>query len=368
MRFNKLLLAALLVVMSWSTGTSLAANVSEWSTSASSNNATPPDGFPEGMAPSAVNDAAREVMAAVARWYKDTNGSLVTTGSGTAYAVTSNAAHAALADQSLIVAEIHTDSTGAATLAVDGLAAKDIVLPGGTAIAAGTLQAGAIAVFAWESDADNYILVAGATPLATGTAEGEVPALDAGGGLDSAIHGSAVPVGAVVDYIGTAAPAGWLSLNGDSIGSAASAADQASDDYENLFTLFWNAMADAQAPVSGGRGASAAADWAANKTLTLPDARGRGTIGSGSGTDLTARTHGATGGAEEHTLTTAEMPSHTHSITKERKFGSNQGGAPGWGNDVGDAGNAEFTTDAAGSGDPHNNMQPWLALTKIVRF
>src|SRR5258708_1610023 len=40
-------------------------------------------------------------------------------------------------------------------------------------------------------------------------------------------------------------------------------------------TLLWNSWADAQAPVSSGRGASAAADFAAHKTITLPDLRGR---------------------------------------------------------------------------------------------
>lgn len=39
--------------------------VGKWSTTAANNNATPPDGWPEGMAPSAVNDAARENMAAI---------------------------------------------------------------------------------------------------------------------------------------------------------------------------------------------------------------------------------------------------------------------------------------------------------------
>jgi hypothetical protein len=46
-------------------------NIHSWSTSAANNNSAAPDGFPEGMAPSGVNDAAREVMAAVKRWYVD---------------------------------------------------------------------------------------------------------------------------------------------------------------------------------------------------------------------------------------------------------------------------------------------------------
>lgn len=44
--------------------------IKSWSTTAASNNAAAPNGFPEGMAPSAVNDAAREVMAAVRTFYE----------------------------------------------------------------------------------------------------------------------------------------------------------------------------------------------------------------------------------------------------------------------------------------------------------
>lgn len=36
-----------------------------WSTTAASNSSTPPDGWPEGQAPSTVNDCAREMMAAI---------------------------------------------------------------------------------------------------------------------------------------------------------------------------------------------------------------------------------------------------------------------------------------------------------------
>jgi hypothetical protein len=39
--------------------------VGKWSTTAGNNNATPPDGWPEGQAPSTVNDCARENMAAI---------------------------------------------------------------------------------------------------------------------------------------------------------------------------------------------------------------------------------------------------------------------------------------------------------------
>lgn len=46
-------------------------DISGWSNSASGNTAASPDGFPEGMAPSGVNDSAREIMAAVRRFVED---------------------------------------------------------------------------------------------------------------------------------------------------------------------------------------------------------------------------------------------------------------------------------------------------------
>lgn len=42
-----------------------------WSTTAASNNTTPPDGWPEGQAPSTVNDCAREMMASIRAAFSD---------------------------------------------------------------------------------------------------------------------------------------------------------------------------------------------------------------------------------------------------------------------------------------------------------
>jgi len=47
------------------------AAISTWSTTAGSNNSASPDGWPEGMAPSGVNDSARENMSALRTWYED---------------------------------------------------------------------------------------------------------------------------------------------------------------------------------------------------------------------------------------------------------------------------------------------------------
>jgi hypothetical protein len=86
----------------------------------------------------------------------------------------------------------------------------------------------------------------------------------------------------------TAADTGWVLMNDGSIGNASSGATtRASADTEDLFTLLWTNTANAQCPVSSGRGASAAADFAANKTITLPRALGRAlaTYGAGSQTE-----------------------------------------------------------------------------------
>lgn len=42
-----------------------------WSTTPGSNNATPPDGWPEGQAPSTINDCAREMMASIRTAFND---------------------------------------------------------------------------------------------------------------------------------------------------------------------------------------------------------------------------------------------------------------------------------------------------------
>lgn len=46
-------------------------NVEKWSLTAASNNDAPPDGAPEGMNKTDVNDTMREFMAAVRTWYDD---------------------------------------------------------------------------------------------------------------------------------------------------------------------------------------------------------------------------------------------------------------------------------------------------------
>jgi microcystin-dependent protein len=76
---------------------------------------------------------------------------------------------------------------------------------------------------------------------------------------------------------------------------------------------------------------------------------------------LDGDTLGDTGGAETHTLTTAQMPSHTHSTT-----GSSNGGAGFYLLDGADNG-APQTTGSTGGDGAHNNVQPTIILNYIIK-
>lgn len=74
--------------------------------------------------------------------------------------------------------------------------------------------------------------------------------------------------------------AGWVRLNGRTVGSASSgASERANADTQALFIYIWTNFVDSLCPVLGGRGASALADFNANKQITLIDARGRTLFG-----------------------------------------------------------------------------------------
>jgi len=100
--------------------------VQSWSGTAASNNSASPDGWPESMAPSGINNSARENMAAIAKWYKDGNGSLSSGGSSNAYTLSPNRTIAAYAAGIDFLFLANHANTGAATMNVSSLGAKDI--------------------------------------------------------------------------------------------------------------------------------------------------------------------------------------------------------------------------------------------------
>ena len=181
----------------------------------------------------------------------------------------------------------------------------------------------------------------------------------------------------------TVADTGWVMMNDGSIGSASSGATtRANADTEALFTLLWNNVSNTWAAVSTGRGASAAADFAANKTLTLPRTLGRALAVSGAGATLTSRALGEYLGAETHALSTAELAVHAH-----REYGSDPtvattlnaasiptalGGGIPYKTIQTFASTAsvivDLNTGNAGSGSAHNNMQPSAFMNVMVKL
>jgi len=119
-------------------------------------------------------------------------------------------------------------------------------------------------------------------------------------------------------------------------------------------------------------------------TFNLPDCRGRvlGVLGQGSG--LTNRTIGNLVGAETHTLTISEMPSHNHSITDpghthsyinntnnqntDNAFASETAADDADLSKTTGSSTTGITINNTGGGDAHNNMQPTIFMTNIFIF
>ena len=141
-----------------------------------------------------------------------------------------------------------------------------------------------------------------------------------------------LPVGTISYFPDASIPAGWLSANGQAVSRAT---------YAALFAKIGTTY-------GAGNGTT---------TFNLPDGRGRTLIGSGQGTGLTNRALGATGGAEAHQLTIPEMPAHTHTFGTS---GSGGGGISSGGQ------SAPQNTSSVGSGNAHNNMQPFMSANMCI--
>lgn len=188
------------------------------------------------------------------------------------------------------------------------------------------------------------------------------------------------------------ADAGWVMANDGTIGDAASGGTaRANDDCQNLFILLWTNLPNTYAPVTGGRGATAADDWAAHKTIALTKMLGRALAVAGSGAGLTARPLGSTVGEQAHAMTAAEMAVHNHNINDPGHSHSgyansyyniqNSYAAANYGTAVnfaqwGSYGNqitinpatTGITITNAGSGTPFNVMQPTSFLNIMIKL
>lgn len=165
-------------------------------------------------------------------------------------------------------------------------------------------------------------------------------------------------------FAGTFVPAGWLACNGQLVSI---------QEYEPLYVLVGTTY--------GGDGVN---------TFGLPNLSGRQAIGQGQSTAPGSTNHplGSQGGAETVTLTTAQLPAHSHSAVVSTVTEPASINAPAYntymgavnssgGDGVGyvPAGNTVIpkvmsakTISATGASQPHENMMPSLAVTYIICY
>ena len=160
-------------------------------------------------------------------------------------------------------------------------------------------------------------------------------------------------VGEIRMFGGNFAPAGWMTCDGQLIPI---------NENETLFTLIGTTY--------GGDGQS---------TFALPNLAARVPVHMGTGPGATQFPIGQNGGTASVTLTTAQLPSHNH-LLAATSSGQQQTPAantlpadavPGNSEVYGPVGSAPTqlaanTIGLGGSGQPHDNMQPYLVITFII--
>ncbi len=114
--------------------------IDAWQPAADNNNALPPDGMPEsGTNVSEFNNWGRESMAVLARFYRDTNGSISSGGTNGAYTLTTNRGITALGQGQWFIFKANHTAASVPTLNVNGLGAAPLVNAEGVALLAGQI-------------------------------------------------------------------------------------------------------------------------------------------------------------------------------------------------------------------------------------
>lgn len=178
--------------------------------------------------------------------------------------------------------------------------------------------------------------------------------------VESLIAPSGIPAGIVTSFAGSIAPSGWLICDGTLKSTTA---------YADLFTAIGYTY--------GGSGSQ----------FGVPNLKGRVPVGLDT-SQAEFDNINDTGGSKTHTLIAAEMPNHTHTGSTNTtgshnhsyqdhprdasvKYASGTAGQDrsAVSDQTGSAGSHShsFTTDAAGSGSAHNNLQPYIVLNYIIK-
>lgn len=165
--------------------------------------------------------------------------------------------------------------------------------------------------------------------------------------LDSLVYNDSNLIGSITLYAGSTAPNGYMICDGSEISRTT---------YSALFNVIGTTYGQ-------GNGQS---------TFNIPNLKGKIPVGYDS-SDTNFDTLGETGGEKTHTLTTAEIPAHTHTYTDYTAKASStaktwdttktQNSVTGVGNDT----NTRTTNSNTNAGGAHNNMQPYIVLNYIIK-
>ena len=318
----------------------------KWSqTAASDATADSTINWAEGQSPSSVNDSARAMMAATAKYRDDIAGAIVTGGTSTAYTVASFEVFDTLAhlNGQMIAFTPHTTNGATVTLNVDSLGSKPLRTSPGMELLAGTIIQGTPYVAVYNnSDAAFYLQGFFGNPY-------NVPLL---GGMD---------------FWDTIAPnSSFIFPQGQAISRTTYAAA-----FARWGTRFGAGDGSTTFNVPDKTGRVSAMMEAVATRLTM----------AGSGVD--GGTMGSAAGGQTHTLTTAELPSHTHANTLTDLghvhggipiAGGTGTGSPGSNNVNGFTNTFSATTGIAinnasqGGGNPHTIVQPTIVCNYIIRI
>lgn len=161
------------------------ADVTNYSTTPANNNGSPPNGAPEGMAPGAVNDTIRQIMADIALEAQRNRVKVLNSVSGT-NTITGVLAPSLTAYSTgmLVVFTPAGANTGATTLNVNSLGARSIVKRNGTALIANDLVAGIPALVV--TSGTQFVLLNPLTDMSAAQVLAALLTVDgAGSGLDA---------------------------------------------------------------------------------------------------------------------------------------------------------------------------------------
>ena len=168
-----------------------------------------------------------------------------------------------------------------------------------------------------------------------------------------------MPLGTVLPIATESVPEGWMLCDGREISI---------EEYQGLYDLIGTTY-----------GAGDSAFWAQvfypATTFNIPDLRGRTIIGAndmgGEQSDVLTihqASAGQVGGEEMHQLTEVEMPSHSHQVEVEGwDFYYSQGGYDGFAGPQEVPTTNQEETSFEGGDQPHNNMQPYMALNYMMK-